>query len=469
MLDTYFYEILIAAALAGGGLFLAGLRNPIVFFYAGLFGTAILKTPELPVVREKFTIVELCLLCLWMCWPLLLKGRIPSKATGLVYLWGGAFCIICLSSSLIAISTAPPRMVTAKMAAYSLLEAVNYCYGVAILWTCVQVLDSWQRWVGAIMAWVGGMAVASFVGAAAVVGMAPGWAYEETGRINSTLRNENQVPSMILPLLVVVLMIAVRRGLPLRYRGFALAIFVSALLAAIGTGSRTAALMIGLSGAGVVWILHTAIQTKRSVYRFQLAYLALAFAGVVVSYFAIAWSQYDGNYSLMSTPSWQRPAVLLIEWFDGRRGLDDTRPKQIANAMEYFWQSPILGTGPKFGSSFAATGGEVHNTYFSLLLETGFVGLSSFLALVWLAAYLGFDAARKCRYPWYGILGRALIVGLFLICLYNATMLGLRQRNIWFMLGMLLAFSDLVAAGVAPELILPRSIPKGMRAIFVDS
>jgi len=269
--------------------------------------------------------------------------------------------------------------------------------------------------------------------------------------------------------LVVVLMIAVRRGLPLRYRGFALAIFVSALLAAIGTGSRTAALMIGLSGAGVVWILHTAIQTKRSVYRFQLAYLALAFAGVVVSYFAIAWSQYDGNYSLMSTPSWQRPAVLLIEWFDGRRGLDDTRPKQIANAMEYFWQSPILGTGPKFGSSFAATGGEVHNTYFSLLLETGFVGLSSFLALVWLAAYLGFDAARKCRYPWYGILGRALIVGLFLICLYNATMLGLRQRNIWFMLGMLLAFSDLVAAGVAPELILPRSIPKGMRAIFVDS
>lgn len=468
MIDEYFYEVVALASLVGGGLFLAGLRNPVVFFYAGLFGTAILKTPELPIVREKFTVVELCLLCLWMCWPLLLKSRLPSKSTGLIYLWGGGFCIVCLASSLIAITTAPPRMVTTRMAAWSLLEAVNYCYGVAILWTCVQVLDTWQRWVGAIMAWVGGMAVASFVGAAAVAGVAPGWAYEETGRINSTLRNENQVPSMILPLLVIVLMIAVRRGLPIRYRVLALGIFMAALLAAIGTGSRTAALMIGLSGAGVFWILQSAMRSKLSVYRFQLVNLAIGFAALVVVYFVFAWSQYDGKYSLMSTPSWQRPAVLLIEWSEGKRAIDGTRPQQIAGAMEYFWHSPVLGTGPKFGSGMAELHGEVHNTYFSLLLETGFVGLSAFLALVWLAAYLGFEAARKCPYPWYGILGRGLIVGLFLLCLYNATILGLRQRNIWFLMGMLLAFSDLVLSGVRPEATLPRWIPQAWKAIYVD-
>ncbi|QDT03521.1 O-Antigen ligase [Rubripirellula lacrimiformis] len=468
-MQDYLFEILIVASLLGGGLLLAGARQPMVFFYAALFGTAILKTPELPIVREKFTIVELCLLCLWACWPFLIKGRLSNRTTSHIYLWGTFFCMICLSSSLIAIVTAPPRYASPKMAAYSVLEAVNYCYGVVILWTCLQVLDTWQRWIGAIVAWVGGMATASFVGAAAMAGLAPGWAREETGRICSTLRNENQVPSMILPLLLVVLMIAVRRGLPIPVRALAFAIFAAALVTAIGTGSRTAALMIGFSGVGVAWIVISTIRSGIVVYRFQLLNLSIAFAAATVAYFAVAWSMYDGKYSLMTTPSWQRPAVLLIEWSGGERKLDNTRPKQISEAIDQFWRSPVLGTGPKFGSSFAATGGEVHNTYFSLMLETGFLGLGAFMLLIGSTFVAGFNAARRCVYPWYGMLARCLLVGMVLICLYNATMLGLRQRNIWFLMGMILAFARLEASGLAPDLNLHRKIPRWLRSLFIDT
>ncbi|QDV65948.1 O-antigen ligase family protein [Crateriforma conspicua] len=469
MLEDYFLIVVCVAVLAGLAFVVAGFRQPMLFYYGGLFGTAVLKTPELPVVREKVTIVEVCMLLLWLCWPLLAKGRIRSVMVPQILRLGGAFCVVCLTSSLLATLTAPPALQSPKMTAYSLLEAINYCYGVAILWTTVNVLDTWQRWIGAIAAWLAGMTLASGVGVAAVVGVAPGWAYEETGRINSTLKNENQVPSMILPTLLVAILAAVRIGGGGAARLAMLGVAGAAMLTAIGTGSRTAALMIVLAGVGVYWVVASATQVRQVVQSFILANLAVVLSGLVVFYFWFAWSRYDGEYSLVKTPSWQRPAVLLIEWYSGSRNLDDTRPRQIRNAMEYFWNSPVLGTGPKYGSYYAETGGEVHNTYFSLMLETGFLGLGCFLSLIALAFWEGYRRGRQCPYPWFAMLSQALLVGLLLLCLYNATILGLRQRNIWFLLGMIYAFCDLVAAGAVPSPVMPHWLPRGAYAFFYDT
>ena len=94
--------------------------------------------------------------------------------------------------------------------------------------------------VNAILAWMIGLAVASIVGVAAFGGLAPDWAVEETGRICSTLKRENQVPSMILPIILVVLLCSVRKGMTLPWRVVFLGLTMAALIATIGSGSRTA-------------------------------------------------------------------------------------------------------------------------------------------------------------------------------------------------------------------------------------
>ena len=466
---------LITIALAGVILvpiILMGLRNPMVFFYFSLAATSFLKTPELPYVREKLAATEIGLLLVWLFWGMIPKSRIEQPSLNAVYRYGGFFALICFLSTGLAVLFGSPNVagseLSEKNVAYSLIEAMNYTYGVLIVWTTVRLLDSWQRWISAILAWMAGMAIASFIGAAAVAGFAPDWAFEETGRICSTLKNENQVPSMILPIILAVLLTTVRTGLNFRYRVFCVLLAVAAMITALGTGSRTAALMLLLSGLGLYWIIASSAKAGRVIDLTLLSGLTIAFSAAVVFYFWFAWMLYDGQYSLMKTPSWQRPAVLLIEWIQGTRDLDSTRPAQIKTAMEHFWNSPILGTGPKLGGFYVEINGEVHNTYFSLLLETGILGLGSFLALLGSAALRAMVTSRTCPYPWYAILARCLLVGLVLLGLYNATMLGLRQRNIWFLIGLLYSFSDLAVSHSPPASQAPEPLPRDFGPIYLS-
>lgn len=430
----------------------AGIRNPIVFFYFAIASTAFLKTPELPIVREKLALPEFGFLLTWLFWANIPKHRIAHPSLGPMMQVGSVFALVCFISSCIGVMGTDSRglPLSSKLVSYSFLETLNYIYALGIVWTAINLLDSWPRWLNAVLAWIVGMAVASLVGAAAVAGMAPAFAYEDTGRICSTLRNENQVPSMILPIILAVFLGSVRKGLPGWVRLIFFALAAAALVTAIGTGSRTALLMIILSGAGLYLIVGSSSDAGQSINLPMVSSLAILFTVAIIFYFSLAWSMYDGNYSLVRTPSWQRPAVLFIEWYQGKKEFDSTRPLQIAAAVEYFWNSPLIGAGPKLGAIFASTHGEVHNTYFSLLLETGVLGLGCFLALKFNAATTALRLSKTCPYRWYAILARCLLVGLITLTLYNNTMLGLRQRNIWILLGMLFAFGDL-AQSSSPE------------------
>ncbi len=429
-----------------------GLRNPIVFFYFAIASTAFLKTPELPIVREKLALPEFGFVLTWLFWANIPKHRIAHPSLPPMTQIGGFFGLICLVSSAVGVmgSTRTGQPYSGTMVAYSFLESINYIYGVMIVWTTINLLDSWPRWLNAILAWMIGLAVASIVGVAAFGGLAPDWAVEETGRICSTLKRENQVPSMILPIILVVLLCSVRKGMALPWRVVFLGLTMAALIATIGSGSRTALLMIMCAAMALYWISATSLGASDLIDLKLLSMLTLVFSAVVGLYFCVAWIMYDGNYSLFGTPSWQRPAVLIIEWAQGTRELDHSRPRQIMGALAYFWNSPIIGTGPKLGAMLAATGGEIHNTYFSLLLETGVLGVGSFLLLIFSAVSRSSQAVNVCRFRWYSILARCLLVGLVLLAIYNSTMLGLRQRNIWILIGLLYAFSDL-AVSVAPE------------------
>ena len=458
------------ASLAAG-LIAVNAKRPIVFLYAAIFCTAILKTPELPIVREKFAATELFMLLTWLFWSQLKRRRGMRPSDAIVQPLGIFFIFACMISGLIGLASFPRlggRFTS--LHAGVLVEVINYAYGVIIVFTVVAALDRWGRLTGAVFAWLLGMAVASFVGTLALANLAPEFAYEEgTRRISSTLRNENQVPSMILPLITVPIMIVAHRSLGVFARASMLALTSLAFLAALGTGSRTAILMLILAALLLGVSLFQDSQARQLFNTVQLRSLAVVFSLAIIAYFVIAWSAYDGRYSLVRTPSWQRPAALLIEAYQGRRNLDNTRPEQIGTAMIQFWKTPVFGTGPKLGSRVAGTHGEVHNTYFSLLLETGMVGLLLHLTLLIRATSFCYRAVHRCPGHWYRMLGRGLLIGIALLVLYNCTILGLRQRNIWFMIGFLFAYGNLVRLGITPptDLRLPVYL-RPWRAFFTD-
>ncbi len=391
----------------------AGARRPILFFYGAIFSTAILKTPQLPIVREKFALTELFMILLWLFWSQIPRVRRSLPSDRVVVPLGVTFILCCLASAMIGLATLQLRHGNmTRIYAGVFVEVANYAYGVMIVLAAIQVIDRWERLTGAVFAWLLGMAVASFVGTLGLVHMSPGWAYEEgTRRISSTLRNENQVPSMILPLILIPIMAAARRQLEFLPRVAMVCLTGGAFLAGIATGSRTAALM--LVGAAIsLGMILIRDSGSRSLFNLaQLRSLALLFMAAVVAYFVVAWSAYDGHYSLVRTPAWQRPAAMLLEAYQGERELDENRPRQMRAAMDQFFDTPFFGTGPKLGARTTDTHGEVHNTYFSLLLETGLVGLLLHLALLFQAGTHCLRATRLCPFQWYRMVGRATFRG----------------------------------------------------------
>jgi hypothetical protein len=304
--------------------------------------------------------------------------------------------------------------------------------------TTVVLARDWESWQGCVNWWVAGSVVVVFFGVWATLGGAPAWSYEEfTHRVSSTLRNENQVPSYLLPIFVVMVFLAVRKRTSVKFQVGMWALVAGALLTAIGTGSRTALLMILLAFAGVAYVaLRTA--GNRSYRITSLVNVSLALVAGMVVYVSVALFEYQGDYALGRTPPWQRPVVMFYDWLTGEAQLDTTRPEQLMSVMENVGDHLLIGTGPKvYGGLFNMA--EIHNTYAGVLMQTGVIGLLLFS--LWLLHMLWhtFAHVRRIVDPWRKVLVLSLLVGMATLLLYNMTMFGLRQRTIWLLAGLLVA------------------------------
>jgi hypothetical protein len=418
-------------------LFLWIASRQVRGLYLAIFATSVLITPNLPVVREKFAATELFMLLTWAA--LLVGSRRWRRArVGLVrpqqisVLIGGALIGWIFLSFGINNATFPGAFLP------SLVETVNFLYGFLIFCTVLVLVDDREKWYGCLYAWLAGAALASLVGVWALTGTAPAWTYEEyTHRIASTLKNENQVPSFLLPVLVATIFLAVRRSQPFWRTALATALTAGMLATAIGSGSRTALLMIALSFL-CVCLLGLREAPSGAFNRSLLGMIALMLIGAAFFYVSLTLALYDGHNALGRTPAWQRPVVMLYEWSQGNQVLDETRERQLETVSENYTDYLLLGAGPKlFGEREGSE--EIHNTYASVLVEIGMPGL--FLFIIWLGHLLqvGWCYGRRCRDPFWRLMVLSLVVGVVTLLIYYATMFGLRQRNLWIIAGLLMA------------------------------
>ena len=429
--------VLTVGAILAIPLFWWIARSQVRGLYLAIFATSVLITPELPVVREKFAATELFML---LTWAALLSGsnRWRRRQVWLVrpqqvsMMIGIAFIGWIILSFGINIASFEGDFIP------SLVETLNFLYGFLIFCTVLVLVNDVGKWYGCLYAWLVGAALASLVGVWALTGTAPAWTYDDfTHRIASTLRKENQLPSVLLPVMTAAIFLTVRRGQSFWRTVLLTALAAGMIVTAIGSGSRTALLMIALNLV-CVYMLGLRETSAGAFNRSLLGTIALALGLAAFFYVSIVLALYDGHYSLGHTPAWQRPVVTLYEWVQGNQVIDETRTRQLDLVGQKYMDNLIFGAGPKLFSERENID-EIHNTYANLLVDVGLPGVSLFL--VWLGhiLYVGWHYSQRCRDPFWRLMVLSLLVGMASLMIYNATMFGLRQRNVWILAGMLMA------------------------------
>jgi hypothetical protein len=447
--------LITVGCFAGLAILLWIKTQPVRGIYLAFAANGFLMTPNLPVVQERVAAPELIMVLTWTAMAFNQRGwwsqrmnLLSTQRTSLML--AGGFAAAAFLSFFIN------NLMFYDALAASAVQTVNYAYGFLMFATVVKLVDDWEKWSGCLIAWICGAALVSVVGVYALTATAPAWAYSELGgRISSTLKFENQVPSFLLPILPAVIFLTLRRDVAPRWRVL-LALLLPAMIAtAVGSGSRTALGMLAVCLIGTVWI---AVKEAR---RRAFSILLMAQVGfVLLSSLMLLLAHNAADYELSDprpheAAAWERGWVMIAEWWKGERPFDDTRFGQIALAFDKLPDFLIFGTGPAmFTPRFRYD--EVHNTYIGVLIETGLVGFIVLAA--WLVHVLdtSWRSVGNCESPTYRIMISALLVGFVALLAYGLFMFGLRQRNIWLLAGLLMALPRLNAASRMTVAVAPR-------------
>ena len=441
MSDLSDAEKLAAAAAAGvallGGVLAVIAKNPVRGLYLYIFCSAVLVSPALPVVRDKLSVAEPVLACaavgLFFGRRFVTGGTPPMTTPQRAALLAGATWVLVVGICA-AINFAGGRLVDPVRTA---IETATFGLG---LFSCALVawaVNTWDRWLKCLGAWAAGGLVVTAVGLMAMFVYAPGWTKDDfTGRVSSTLRESGQVASYLGPVLPFAALAAERVLKSAWVKVPAQALFLGAFVVMLGTGSRIALLISLCAFCGLVVALLADARRRGTSSAFALALVAAGAVGFGAFVYSV-FTDRGAEYVVGQTSPITRPIVMLRQIGEGKR-TESHRLEQTFRPLETFDRHPLFGIGPaNFGVYYRQH--EIHNSYLSVLGETGAAGVIAFAAFVGLSLRCGWVGTVLLRPTAGRALGLAFLFGFGLLLLYQMTALGLRQRPFWFATGLLIA------------------------------
>ncbi|MCD9526021.1 hypothetical protein [Photobacterium carnosum] len=432
--------VILLSLLILGYTFRYLLKNPVYGIYLSFFSSGILKTVNLGPLRDKFGLTEVIFLLTWLA--MMLTNYWKNNRVKLNSIQKLTFVIMFTFIFIEWLSLLLNNMDFYGGLIGSIVEVTNLTYGALMALTLVVLISERPQFFMCLKFWILGALVVSIIGCWALTGTAPGWTMDDfTGRISSTLKFENQVPSYLIPIFIPMVMGLFVRGISSKNKIILLICSIMLAATMIGTGSRTALLLLVLA---IFAIAFTGLITIKNNYLFKGKFLmgiaCLIFA--LFSYVILALAAFDGHYALGHTPSWQRPVVRLYLTLDEGAMLDSTREEQLSIVDYNMDKAMIIGNGPKlYGRKYGME--EIHNSYVGVYFESGLLGISAFLTLLVLCYSCAFSAIKYIPNNGEKILIVSVIAGFSLLLFYSGTMYGLRQRNIWLMMGLLISLPSL--------------------------
>jgi O-antigen ligase len=186
------------------------------------------------------------------------------------------------------------------------------------------------------------------------------------------------------------------------------------------SGSRSGTLMIAM-----LFLFMVLVSFFQSSLKVKLRYIVLAV--LVVSQIA-RLNLLELNWNI------QRALSFMAVYEERGLSVDEWRLNQFEEAMHYFYESPIVGLG--IGNYVKLTPHEIHNTYLSLLVETGILGFTSYALLLLLMLGIALKHSNNRTVTLY-------IIFFFLIFLSaNYSALIVRERWVWIALFLMTTLRD---------------------------
>ncbi|MDW2075369.1 O-antigen ligase family protein [Vibrio sp. 1863] len=411
-------------------------KSPVRGLYIAFFATGILETVSLGPLREKLGLTELAIVLTWFAMLLGSNWRRErnhlTQLQKLSFIFLAAFVLAEWVSFFVNNATFYDRMIG------SLVEVFNYTYGAMMVATVVLLVNDFDKLKNCLFGWMLGALVVGLVAIWAMTGGAPSWTMDEfTGRVSSTLKFENQIPSFIIPILLPTIVLVLSRNMSSLFRiGLSLLAGLMAVTM-ISTGSRTAFLLLILSFV-VLFIIGFIERKNTALFKGRLGLFIIIIGVSLCGYVVSVLAAFDGHYQLGKTPAWQRPVAALINGMSNNKDFDTTRENQLKIVVDNMDQSMFIGNGPKlYGAKYRME--EIHNTYAGVYFEAGLLGLGSFLLFLLFSLYSAHRSRKLTSNDFHKLIISSLVAGFFLLLLYGGTMYGLRQRNIWLMAGLLIS------------------------------
>ena len=429
-MPTFLLIMIVAAGVAGLVFLLPRLyARPELGAYAFIFLSSITISPNLPLVEDRLIFADFVMA---MTIAVLMSSgrffeRLPKEKRLFDMLAMVFFMMIALSSIVALFGDADGTR--------TVFFTIIYFYGYCAFRALLILIDDEVKLVRLLLAWMSGAALVMTVGVLAASELfAPEWAFDEKiGRLSATMQNSGQVSSYIGPILLGFFFVATATSIQLKWRLFSLAIIAGACVVLLGTGSRISFMMMIVSiifACSVVMLSST-----RTIGRGLPLAAALAGGVVFASYSAAVWQDTSEKYGLLTTSPFERAIRMFAERSRNEEaGIEEwggTRYDEISVALDNIEKHPVFGTGAgAFSRTYKIN--EVHNTYINVLAENGAL---AFLALV---VWWGLIAINLMRMSMRGgtarrrFLSRLAFGGFIVLCLYQMTTNGLRQRPFWF-------------------------------------
>jgi len=290
-----------------------------------------------------------------------------------------------------------------------------------------------------------GAVVVGVVAVWAMAGGAPEWAYDGA-RVSSTFRRVNQMQSYLAPIIVAMLLIGVSDSFRILVRATASLIAFLLIIAMLGTGSRSAVVLI------VIAILSVGFYAlRRSVQKPQVLAASIVSIGLLVSFFSY-WGVQVWNEGPEVLPENTRALARPIRRFQAMMAAQDVvealgpRGEQLLLLADNWHRRPVIGVGPGNFKAVYQEQRSIHNSYGGILIENGIPGLVAFVALLSGVFFIAANSAKIARDSRRRILLIAIAAAVGMLMVYAIATFGVRQRIFWLTLGLALAASRLVIA-----------------------
>ena len=274
------------------------------------------------------------------------------------------------------------------------------------------------------------------------------------GRVNGFFEAPNQVQSFMIASTPLLCTTAFRRGAPTRRRMVDGLLIVLAFVGVLGSGSR----------GGIVWEV-VGIWLALVISNRRLAITA-TFVAVVCA--GSAWQivqQYHDDL-----PFALRRAFSLFESDSlDLRELSHGRADQLFTWKTVFAENPLIGVGPgsfRYNIPRLVPGGkaqEMHNSYLSILAETGLVGaflMFGLIGVVLARAAALFRAMLRQNDPERCAIALTLLISFFSLLCYGTVNYGMRQRYFWFVVALLITIPPIYGPQFTRARFAPAAAPR---------